>query len=69
MSLLANLAPHLPYVRRYARALTGDQAVGDAYVRAALEAIGTLLHEGIDGVRGGPHAAYRPLRDPARDGR
>jgi DNA-directed RNA polymerase specialized sigma24 family protein len=39
MSLLATLAPHLPYVRRYARALTGDQNVGDAYVRAALEAL------------------------------
>jgi DNA-directed RNA polymerase specialized sigma24 family protein len=33
------LAPDLPYVRRYARALTGDQATGDSYVRAALEAI------------------------------
>jgi CheY-like chemotaxis protein len=39
MSLLARLAPHLPYVRRYARALTGDQATGDAYVRASLEAL------------------------------
>ena len=39
MSLLATLAPHLPYVRRYARALTGDQASGDAYVRVALEAL------------------------------
>ncbi|HLI64909.1 MAG TPA: response regulator [Caulobacteraceae bacterium] len=39
MSLLARLAPHLPYVRRYARALTGDQAGGDAYVRVALEAL------------------------------
>jgi DNA-directed RNA polymerase specialized sigma24 family protein len=39
MSLLAKLAPHLPYVRRYARALTGDQSVGDAYVRVALEAL------------------------------
>jgi CheY-like chemotaxis protein len=39
MSLLATLAPHLPYVRRYARALTGDQSVGDAYVRVALEAL------------------------------
>ncbi|HXQ12197.1 MAG TPA: response regulator [Caulobacteraceae bacterium] len=39
MSLLATLAPHLPYVRRYARALTGDQNVGDAYVRVALEAL------------------------------
>ncbi len=39
MSLLVRLAPHLPYVRRYARALTGDQATGDAYVRIALEAL------------------------------
>ncbi len=39
MSLLARLAPHLPYVRRYARALTGDQTTGDQYVRVALEAL------------------------------
>ncbi|MBK1970339.1 response regulator [Brevundimonas sp. 3P9-tot-E] len=39
MSLLARLAPHLPYVRRYARALTGDQGTGDNYVRVALEAL------------------------------
>lgn len=39
MSLLARLAPHLPYVRRYARALTGEQATGDNYVRVALEAL------------------------------
>lgn len=39
MSLLARLAPHLPYVRRYARALTGDQVTGDNYVRVALEAL------------------------------
>jgi DNA-directed RNA polymerase specialized sigma24 family protein/CheY-like chemotaxis protein len=39
LSLLARLAPHLPYVRRYARALTGDQTTGDNYVRATLEAI------------------------------
>ena len=39
MSLLVKLAPHLPYVRRYARALTGDQATGDRYVRVALEAL------------------------------
>lgn len=39
MSLLARLAPHLPYVRRYARALTGDQRTGDHYVRVALEAL------------------------------
>jgi len=39
LSLLARLAPHLPYVRRYARALTGDQHTGDHYVRVALEAL------------------------------
>jgi DNA-directed RNA polymerase specialized sigma24 family protein/CheY-like chemotaxis protein len=39
MSLTARLAPHLPYIRRYARALTGDQATGDAYVRTTLEAL------------------------------
>lgn len=39
MTLTANLAPHLPYLRRYARALTGSQASGDAYVRAALTAV------------------------------
>ncbi len=39
MSLGQQLAPHLPFVRRYARALTGSQSHGDAYVRATLEAI------------------------------
>lgn len=33
------LAPHLPYLRRYARALTGNQDSGDAFVRAALTAV------------------------------
>ena len=39
MSLGSELAPHLPFLRRYARALTGTQAHGDACVRATLEAI------------------------------
>jgi CheY-like chemotaxis protein/DNA-directed RNA polymerase specialized sigma24 family protein len=39
MSLGQQLAPHLPFLRRYARALTGSQAEGDRYVRATLEAI------------------------------
>ena len=39
MSLGQELAPHLPFLRRYARALTGSQAHGDAFVRAALETI------------------------------
>jgi DNA-directed RNA polymerase specialized sigma24 family protein/CheY-like chemotaxis protein len=30
---------HLPYLRRYARALTGSQASGDAYVAATLESL------------------------------
>jgi DNA-directed RNA polymerase specialized sigma24 family protein/CheY-like chemotaxis protein len=39
MSLSHEIASHLPFLRRYARALTGSQASGDAYVRATLEAI------------------------------
>ena len=39
MSLGQKLHPHLPFLRRYARALTGSQTHGDAYVRATLEAI------------------------------
>jgi CheY-like chemotaxis protein/DNA-directed RNA polymerase specialized sigma24 family protein len=39
MSLGQKLAPHLPFLRRYARALTGTQQQGDHYVRATLEAI------------------------------
>jgi DNA-directed RNA polymerase specialized sigma24 family protein/CheY-like chemotaxis protein len=33
------IAQHLPFLRRYARALTGSQYSGDAYVTAALEAL------------------------------
>jgi len=33
------VAQHLPYLRRYARALTGSQQSGDAYVAATLEAL------------------------------
>lgn len=39
MSLGQQIAPHLAFLRRYARALTGNQGHGDAYVRATLEAI------------------------------
>jgi CheY-like chemotaxis protein/DNA-directed RNA polymerase specialized sigma24 family protein len=35
------IAQHVPYLRRYARALTGNQAAGDAYVVATLEALVT----------------------------
>ena len=39
MSITATLTPHLPYLRRYARALTGSQGSGDTYVRTLLEAM------------------------------
>jgi DNA-directed RNA polymerase specialized sigma24 family protein/CheY-like chemotaxis protein len=39
MALAHAIGEHLPYLRRYARALTGSQKSGDAYVRACLEAI------------------------------
>jgi DNA-directed RNA polymerase specialized sigma24 family protein len=39
MSKAHAVAQHLPYLRRYARALTGSQASGDAYVAATLETL------------------------------
>ncbi|MCQ8780957.1 response regulator [Mangrovibrevibacter kandeliae] len=39
MSMSSRIAPHIPFLRRYARALTGSQASGDAYVAAVLEAL------------------------------
>lgn len=42
MSTAQLVVQHLPYLRRYARALTGSQVAGDAYVAATLE---TLVNE------------------------
>lgn len=39
MPLSTRIAPHLPYLRRFARAVTGSQTSGDAYVAAVLEAL------------------------------
>jgi CheY-like chemotaxis protein len=39
MSICAMIAPELPYLRRYARALSGSQANGDAYIVALLETL------------------------------
>jgi CheY-like chemotaxis protein/DNA-directed RNA polymerase specialized sigma24 family protein len=39
MPLSALIAPRLPLLRRYARALSGSQASGDAYVMAMLETL------------------------------
>ncbi|MBW3097284.1 response regulator [Pseudohoeflea coraliihabitans] len=39
MSIAARIAPHIPYLRRFARSVTGSQTSGDAYVAAVLEAL------------------------------
>jgi CheY-like chemotaxis protein len=39
MSVSQSIAPHLPSLRRFARALSGSQESGDAYVVALLEAL------------------------------
>lgn len=39
MPLSTRIAPHLPYLRRFARAVTGSQNSGDSYVAAMLEAL------------------------------
>jgi CheY-like chemotaxis protein len=39
MKLAADIAPHLPYLRRFSRALTGGQSSGDSYVVALLETL------------------------------
>ncbi|MBX3445757.1 MAG: response regulator [Parvibaculaceae bacterium] len=51
MSLADQIAPLLPHLRRYGRALTGTQKAGDAYVRTLLEAIiadDTILDRNLD---------------------
>ncbi|MBP6030575.1 MAG: response regulator [Sphingobium sp.] len=47
MILRATIAPELPYLRRYARTITGSQALGDAAVREMLEAL-LLAPDSID---------------------
>ena len=39
MSIAKEIAPELPYLRRFARALSGAQSSGDAYVAATLESL------------------------------
>lgn len=50
MTTIETLAPHLPYLRRYARALMGTQNAGDAQVRRTLSALSSgqrKLPEGV----------------------
>jgi CheY-like chemotaxis protein len=52
MLLSTQIAAQIPYLRRYARALTGSQASGDAYVMTLLEAIvedPEILPRGLEG--------------------
>ena len=39
MTISQAITPHLPYLRRFARALCGSQSAGDSYAMASLEAI------------------------------
>jgi len=58
MSIGAEVASHLPFLRRYARALTGSQSTGDAFVRATLEA--ALADSDLaDSLRGGRVPLYK----------
>lgn len=45
MSVAAQVSPHLPFLRRFARALTGSQLGGDKYVAALLEVLITDVSE------------------------
>jgi CheY-like chemotaxis protein len=52
------VAQYLPFLRRYARALTGNQASGDSYVAATLEAM--IADRGVLENEAGPRVAlYR----------
>lgn len=53
MSLGSQIAANLPFLRRYARALTGSQVSGDAYVRTMLEAVlaDDALKQSLEGGR------------------
>ncbi|MGB7409480.1 MAG: response regulator [Pontixanthobacter sp.] len=58
MSVGQEVAEHLPFLRRYARALTGSQSTGDAFVRQTLEA--ALADDEVkDSLRNGRVPLYR----------
>ncbi|WP_439534059.1 response regulator [Polymorphobacter sp.] len=68
----ALLGPHLPGLRRYARAMSGSQRSGDAFVRGVLEAL-VAAPETISGSQNARldlfrlfHAFFDPQHDIAR---
>jgi DNA-directed RNA polymerase specialized sigma24 family protein len=59
--IAATVGANLPYLRRYARALTGNQDTGDRYAAATLEAIladSTALDNGASDVKVGLFRAF-----------
>ena len=69
MPLGQQLAPHLSLLRRYARALTGSQASGDAYVRATLQSIIDAPDEFPQGnPRLGLYRVFHVIWGSSRDG-
>lgn len=72
MSLSQQLAGDLPFLRRYARALSGSQETGDAMVRSALEmALGDEdMKQSLKGGRVALYALFHSTLDgdkPAKD--
>lgn len=62
-SLASQIAANLPFLRRYARALTGSQASGDAIVRTMLEAVlaDDALHQSLSGGRVPLYRAFNTI--------
>jgi len=58
MSISKQIAPHIPYLRRYARALTGSQASGDRYVLTVLESL-VASPEAFDSTQDAKVALYK----------
>lgn len=67
MALSDLIAGQLPYLRRYARILTGSQTLGDGFVRELLEAAlaDKLLRERISQSRVGLFAAFTRIYESA----
>jgi CheY-like chemotaxis protein len=67
MALGQHVATNLPFLRRYARALTGSQSTGDAFVRATLEAAleDDALKASLDGGRIPLYRAFNKVWESA----
>lgn len=68
MSTSEQVAKALPYLRRYARALTGSQQSGDSFVRATLEALiadPSVLDES-QSLRVGLYRIFQRIHDSAQ---